>query len=235
MRERTCVVLAGGLGLRLREITGGVLPKVLASVNGEPFLAHKLRSLAVMGVTKAVLLIGELGEQIEEYAEQHTINGLSVTCIRDGSMLLGTGGAIARALPMLPERFWVTYGDSLMATDLLAAEQRRAELHLDAVVTVYQNRNELQQSNMVVEEDYLVRYSKTERDPSFEWIDLGLLNFSASAFHSVPNNQTTDLVDVLSPLITKRHVLAWPESERFWDIGTPQALRATEEWLRHRR
>jgi len=46
INRKTCVVLAGGLGLRLRQLTNGLVPKVLAPVNGEPFLAHKLRSLA---------------------------------------------------------------------------------------------------------------------------------------------------------------------------------------------
>jgi len=233
MKQRTCVVLAGGLGMRLREFTGGLVPKVLAPVNGEPFLAHKLRSLEAMGVTRAVLLIGELGEQVEEFVRRH-MTTLKVDCVADGPSLLGTGGSIARALSKLPERFWVTYGDSLMWTDLEVAERRREELSLDAVVTVYHNQNQLQPSNMLVEDELLVRYSKTARDERFQWIDLGLLNFAAAAFTPFSNGNSVDLVDVLAPLVAKRRVLAWSESGRFFDIGTPESLLATQEWLRQR-
>jgi len=233
MDERTCVVLAGGLGLRLREVTGGLLPKVLAPVNGEPFLAHKLRSLADMGVKNVVLLTGELGDQVETYIRGRDF-GLRVSCLADGPSLLGTGGAIARAIPQLPRRFWVTYGDSLMTTDLAAAERRREEAGLAAIVTVFRHRDQLQPSNMAVEGELLVRYSKSERDHRFEWIDLGLLNFSADVFRSIPTDRATDLVEVLMPLIEQRLVLAWSESRRFWDIGTPDALRATEQWLHQR-
>lgn len=231
MQTRTCVVLAGGLGLRLREFTGGLVPKVLAPVNGEPFLAHKLRSLETMGVGRVVLLIGELGEQVETFVDQYPTK-LEIKCVADGPSLLGTGGAITQALSHLPDRFWITYGDSLMRTDLTRAEERMESLGLDAIVTVYHNNNRLQPSNMSVERELLVGYSKSQVDGAFEWIDLGLLNFDARAFLPFADARPADLVDVLVPLIASRRVLAWAESERFFDIGTPEALRSTEEWLR---
>ncbi|NBQ39669.1 MAG: ribose-phosphate diphosphokinase [Alphaproteobacteria bacterium] len=52
-----------------------------------------------------------------------------------------SGGAVARARPLLPPLFWVTYGDSLMYAELAAAEQRAEALQLDTIATVYRNRN----------------------------------------------------------------------------------------------
>ena len=234
INRKTCVVLAGGLGLRLRQLTNGLVPKVLAPVNGEPFLAHKLRSLAAMGVTDVVLLTGELGEQVEQYVSVQSFGGMRVSCVPDGPTLLGTGGAIARAASSLPPGFWVTYGDSLMSTDLAAAEARRDALNLDAIVTVFQNDNQLQRSNMCVVGDLLTEYSKSKQDERFRWIDLGLLYFQRSAFETVSTQHPTDLVEVLAPLVAARRVLAWLEATRFWDIGTPQALRDTEQWLHKR-
>jgi NDP-sugar pyrophosphorylase family protein len=121
-----------------------------------------------------------------------------------------------------------------MWTDLAAAERRRAELSLEAIVTVYRNQNQLQPSNMLVEDELLVRYSKTAHDERFQWIDLGLLNFAAEAFEPFLNGESVDLVDVLAPLVAKRRVLAWSESRRFFDIGTPESLVSTQEWLRQR-
>jgi len=235
INRRTCVVLAGGLGVRLRALTNGLVPKVLAPVNGEPFLAHKLHSLAEMGVTDVVLLTGELGEQVEHYVSAQSFAGLRVSCVPDGPTLLGTGGAIARAASSLPDEFWVTYGDSLMSTNLAEAETRRAALSLDAIITVFKNDNQLQPSNICVEGDILTAYSKSKQDERFCWIDLGLLYFQRSAFDTVSTQHPTDLVDVLAPLVAARRVLAWHEKARFWDIGTPQALRDTEEWLHKRR
>lgn len=234
MVERWCVVLAGGLGTRLRELTQGLVPKVLAPVNGEPFLTHKLRSLAEMQITHVVLLVGELGHLVEDFANNCRIDGLTISCLADGPVLLGTGGAVARARPLLPPLFWVTYGDSLMYAELAAAEQRAEALQLDTIATVYRNRNALQRSNMAVEGDILVRYSKIESDPRFEWIDLGLLRFNASAFDGVPADHQVELSEILAPLVARQQVLAWPESRRFWDINTPEALRATEVWLQER-
>jgi NDP-sugar pyrophosphorylase family protein len=234
MVERWCVVLAGGLGTRLRELTHGLVPKVLAPVNGEPFLAHKLRSLAEMQITHVLLLVGELGHLVEDFVKNFRIDGLTISCLADGPILLGTGGAVTRAKPLLPQLFWVTYGDSLMYAELAAAEQRAEALQLDTIATVYRNRDTLQRSNMAVEGDILARYSKTESDSRFEWIDLGLLRFNASAFDAVSIDRPTELSEILAPLVARRQVLAWPESRRFWDINTPEALRATEVWLQER-
>lgn len=229
--QRTCVVLAGGRGLRLRRLTNGLVPKVLAPVNGVPFLAHKLRSLAEMGVTDVLILIGELGEQIELFVSQHSFAGLHVSCLSDGPILLGTGGAIARALPSLPDQFWVTYGDSIMTTNLAAAESRLESLHLDAVMTVYKNESDIEPSNVVVNNDLVTQYSKLNHDDQFKWIDLGLLLFPRFAFGGVVPGRPTDLAEVIQPIIANRRVLAWSESSRFWDIGTPDSLHATERWL----
>ena len=60
----TVAVLAGGLGRRLRELSGDTLPKPLYPVLGRPFLDWKLEGLAAAGVTHVLLLVGHEGEQI---------------------------------------------------------------------------------------------------------------------------------------------------------------------------
>jgi NDP-sugar pyrophosphorylase family protein len=96
--SRHCVVLAGGLGTRIREITDGKIPKVLVPVLGEPFLKWKLESLQSMGVTDVTLLVGELGNLIEDYVWHHYPTGLSIQCFHDGPSLLGTAGSIRQVL-----------------------------------------------------------------------------------------------------------------------------------------
>jgi len=230
--QRTCVVLAGGLGLRIRTLTNGLVPKVLVPVNGVPFLEHKLRSLAEMGITDALILTGELGDQVELFVSRHRFSGLHVSCLPDGPTLLGTGGAIARATPSLPNQFWITYGDSLMTTDLAAAESRLTSLQLDAVMTVYKNESDIEPSNVVVSGDLVTEYSKRNHTGQANWIDLGLLFVSQQAFRGAGAGHPVDLAEILQPLIVNRRVLAWSEKSRFWDIGTPEALHATEAWLR---
>ena len=109
-------LLAGGLATRLRPITEKI-PKALVSVAGEPFLAHQLRLLHKQGLRRVVLCAGYLGEMIEREFGDGSAFGMQVDYSFDGPRLLGTGGALKRALPLLGERFLVLYGDSYLPID----------------------------------------------------------------------------------------------------------------------
>jgi len=226
--SRHCVVLAGGLGTRIREITKGQIPKVLVPVLGEPFLKWKLESLQSMGVTDVTLLVGELGSLIEDYVWDNYPTGLSIQCLHDGPSLLGTAGSIRRVLHKLPDTFWVTYGDSYVTADLDEAESRFTKTTYDGVMSLLHNRDELEPSNTDVHEDRVVRYEKNTQLSKHEWIDYGLLLLKRDDFLDVSLESPTDLGVVLQTIIGRKKMMMYEAIERFWDVGTPEALRATE-------
>src|ERR1041385_7195439 len=115
-------ILAGGLATRLRPVTEKI-PKSLVEINGEPFLAHQLRLLASRGIRRVTLCVGYLGEMVEAFAGDGGRFGLEVTYSPDGPQLRGTGGAVAQALPLLGEDFFVLYGDSYLPCDYAAVER----------------------------------------------------------------------------------------------------------------
>jgi NDP-sugar pyrophosphorylase family protein len=87
-------ILAGGLATRLRPLTERI-PKSLVPVAGRPFLAHQLELLRKQGVTRAVLCVGHLGDQIETAFGAGGAFGLELSYSYDGPMLAGTAGALA--------------------------------------------------------------------------------------------------------------------------------------------
>src|SRR5688572_28727943 len=109
-------ILAGGLATRLRPTTE-TIPKALVDINGEPFLAHQLRLLSRNGISRVVLCIGHLGEQIRDYAGVGGRFDLRVEYSVDGHELRGTAGAIRNALPLLGDAFFLIYGDSYLPCD----------------------------------------------------------------------------------------------------------------------
>ena len=111
-------ILAGGLGTRLRPITE-TIPKSLLEVAGEPFIAHQLRELARQGIQNVVICVGFLGEQIEEYVKDGSGFDVRVQYSYETQNLLGTGGAIKKALPLLGDEFFVLYGESAKRTSNL--------------------------------------------------------------------------------------------------------------------
>ena len=109
-------ILAGGLATRLRPITEKI-PKSLVDVAGEPFIVRQLDYLFRQRVRDVVLCIGYLGEMIEAVVGDGSRFGLRVSYSIDGPILLGTGGALRRAAPLLGEAFFVLYGDSYLPVD----------------------------------------------------------------------------------------------------------------------
>jgi NDP-sugar pyrophosphorylase family protein len=100
-------ILAGGLATRLRPVTE-TIPKALVDIAGEPFLAHQLRLLARAGYRRVVLCVGYRAQQIEEFAGDGRAFGLEIAYSPDGPQLLGTAGALKRALPLLADAFAIT-------------------------------------------------------------------------------------------------------------------------------
>lgn len=143
------VILAGGKGSRLSTRTQG-LPKPLVLVAGKPLLAYQLELLARHGVEQVTLLCGYGAEAIRSFCGDGSRWGLQLECI-DESRPLGTAGAVLEALPRLPERFLVLYGDTMVNVDLArfwAAHEARP-----AAATLFLHPNDHPQDSDLVETD----------------------------------------------------------------------------------
>src|SRR4051812_10811260 len=129
-------ILAGGLATRLRPVTEKI-PKALIEVAGKPFLAHQLRLLRNAGIRKVVLCVGYRGEMIEEEFGHGEGAGMELSYSHDGPDLLGTGGALKKAAPLLGNRFFVLYGDSYLPIDYAAPARAFMESGKLGLMTVF--------------------------------------------------------------------------------------------------
>lgn len=233
MTDRTVAVLAGGMGTRVASLTGGTIAKAMLEVGGRPFIDHKLEEAVRLGASRVVLLLGAYSESIVGYVGDGKQWGLLVDCVVDDEGLNGTGGALRRASAVLPDRYWVTYGDSLLDVDLAGAEQSAGQHGWDAVMTVLENHDRWQPSNVAVVGDRVVAYDKQRKGHDFRFIDYGYLLLPSDAVTTVDKDRF-DLQEALQPLIDRGALGVFRAHEPFHDIGTPEAWAATDEWLRTR-
>lgn len=112
------VVLAGGLGTRLRGVIGDALPKPMAPFGERPFLELLLDQLVDGGADDVVLLVGHRSEVIVDHVGS-SFRGVPVRYSVETEPL-GTGGAITLAAPLLDERFLLVNGDTYLDIDLTA-------------------------------------------------------------------------------------------------------------------
>ncbi|MFA6213880.1 MAG: sugar phosphate nucleotidyltransferase [Candidatus Micrarchaeia archaeon] len=116
--ELEAVVLAGGLGTRLRPITEK-MPKPLIPVKGRPFLDFVLEKIARMGLKRCLLLTGYRGKMIEEYCGDGSRWGLKIDYSEE-KIRLGTGGALVHAAQKIRSASLVLNGDSFVDIDARA-------------------------------------------------------------------------------------------------------------------
>ena len=110
----TAIILAGGLGTRLRPLTNDT-PKPLLPIKGKPILQHLIENLAQHGVKKVIISVGYKAEKIKEYFQNLDL-GVELHYSIETEPL-GTGGAVKEAAKQLTKPFILVWGDNLMDID----------------------------------------------------------------------------------------------------------------------
>ncbi len=223
-------VLAGGLATRMRPLTAQ-FPKALLEVAGEPFIAHQLRLFAREGIRNVKLLVGYCWEQIEFFVGNGSRFGVKVDYIVDGPTLLGTGGAVRRAIDRLGPEFLVTYCDSWLDAPYAPVVEAFHASGRPALMCVFRNENRWDASNVQFENDVIRCYSKKLRLSEMHHIDWGLGMLKASAVATRPLDEPWDLAELYEELSTSGRLAGYEMTRRFYEIGSFEGLAETNRLL----
>jgi len=219
------VILAGGLGTRLRAVSAG-LPKSLVPVAGKPFIAHQLALLNRQGLSRVLLCVGHRAGAIQEYLGDGRDFGCRISYATEPEdRLLGTGGALVNALPLLDDRFLVLYGDSYLPTDYRSVVDAFTRAACPALMTVFRNQGKWDSSNVRVSGDRVAFYSKQAKPGEADYIDYGLSAFTRTVIESYRNSVLPlDLARILMDRVARNELAAHVVQERFYEIGKPEGL-----------
>lgn len=220
---RQAVVLAGGLGTRLGDLTKQV-PKPMVEVAGKPFLEHLLRLFAARGFEEAVLLTGHLAEQMEAHFGDGAAVGLRVRYSREPRPL-GTGGALRLAAPLLDPAFLLTYGDTWNPLDHRALADAWAERRPLAMVTAHSAAGTDVPRNLKLAADgRVLRYDKSDAR-GMDAVEAGVTVLRKAALAFLPREDPSSLEESVWPALAARNELrAFRSGVDFYDIGTPERL-----------
>ena len=224
-------ILAGGLATRLRPLTE-TLPKALVTVADEPFLAHQLRLLRSRGIRRVVLCLGYLGDMVEQQFRDGDQYGIKIEYSFDGPQLLGTGGALKRALPMLNRQFFVLYGDSYLPIDYGSVAQAFCHSGKPALMAVFKNDDRWDFSNVDFKGEEICRYDKVTHTADMHYIDYGLGVFRAEVLADWPDDNPFDLVDVYQDLTERKQLAGFEVKQRFYEVGSAEGLAELDSLLR---
>jgi NDP-sugar pyrophosphorylase family protein len=227
-------ILAGGLATRLHPATAGI-PKSLVEVAGRPFAEHQIDLLRRQGYRDITFLVGHLGEMVRDSLGDGSRSGVRLRYVFDGATLLGTGGAILRALPQVGDPCLVLYGDSYLECDYAAIEQAFLKSGRDALMTVCRNDDRWDRSNVLFEDGRIVSYDKASPASGAHHIDYGLGALRGAAFEGYGPDESFDLAAVYQRLLAAGRLAAYEVPGRFYEIGSPEGLAETRTHLAERR
>jgi NDP-sugar pyrophosphorylase family protein len=225
-------ILAGGLGTRLRPVVDD-RPKVLATVQGRPFLAHLLERLAAASVRRVVLLTGYCSEQVRD-ALGETYAGVRLVYSAEPAPL-GTAGAVRHALPLLAApTVLLLNGDSCCDVSLAAFRS-------------FQRRHLAEASLVLARVPDISRFGRVETGPGglvrcFEekggatgrgWINAGVYLLDRALIEALPEGRPASLEgDLLPAWVAAGRVHGYRCRGRFLDIGTPESYAEADAFFR---
>jgi MurNAc alpha-1-phosphate uridylyltransferase len=226
-------ILAGGLATRLRAATQEI-PKALVEVAGLPFAVHQIMWLHRQGIERIIFCVGYRGEMIRDVLGDGRRWNVSIDYVFDGDRLLGTGGALKRAQPVLGDAFFVMYGDSFVDCDLASIEHAFRAEGRAGLMTVFRNDNRWDRSNVLFVDGRLLRYDKRNHVPEMRHIDYGIGVLAGRALEPFPPDEPFDLAAVYELLVSKGELIGFEVFERFYEIGSIEGLEETRAFLARR-
>lgn len=228
---RSAMVLAAGLGTRLRPVTH-TIPKPLVEINGRPLLDHAIDRLALAGVERVVVNIHYKAAMMAAHLARRDQPRIELS---EETELLDTGGGVARALPLLGEAFFVVNGDVFWLDGKDAALLRLAGTFdpagMDAVLL-------LQRTVMAVgyegSGDYFLDALGTprrrrEREVA-PYLFTGIQLLHHRLFEDVPG-RIFSLVRLFDRAEAAGRLRAIVHDGEWYHVGTPEGLAATRERL----
>jgi D-glycero-alpha-D-manno-heptose 1-phosphate guanylyltransferase len=226
----TAVILAGGVGSRLRSAVSD-RPKGLALIHGRPFLAYLLDQLADAGARRVVFSTGHLAEQVEA-AFGATWRGMQVAYSPETAPL-GTGGGLRLATAhVATTTLLVMNGDSFCAVDL-AAFLRDHVAHGGAPALVLAHQADTSRFGLVeCDADHrITAFCEKAEAGGPGWINAGIYAVERSLVAGLPADRPVSLEREAFPAWIARGLRGFPCAGAFLDIGTPESYAAAEAFF----
>lgn len=230
--ELTCLILAGGLGTRLRAVLHDI-PKPMAPVNGRPFLEYLLAQVRMAGLTDVILCVGHQAQVIENYFGDGREHAVQIRYSREPE-LLGTAGALSQARSLIrSEPFVVMNGDSYCSIDFDELIKQHKARRAVATVAATLVENQSRYGSMLLgPQDVIARFFEKSEGGS-GYVNGGIYMLSHEVLGLIPPGQKLSMEQDVFPSLVGRGLYAFKTRGVFIDIGLPRELERAQTILKN--
>jgi D-glycero-alpha-D-manno-heptose 1-phosphate guanylyltransferase len=226
----TAVILAGGLGTRLRKVVSD-RPKVLSDVCERPFLSYLFDQLINGGFKHVVLCIGYMGEQVRKvFGSRYGSLRLSYS---QEAKPLGTAGAIRNALPLFKSKsLLILNGDSFFETDLRSFLNQHNEKCSNASLLLVEMTDTRHYGSVNVDTNCMVKsYDEKASNSRNGWVNSGIYLIEEHMIQTIPAHKSVSMEHEMFPVWIGHGLYGYQRHGRFIDIGTPETFAKAQEFF----
>lgn len=232
-RPTQAVILAGGLGTRLKPITN-TLPKPMILFHGKPFLEYLIEMLVEQGFKNVVLLLGYLHEKVTAYFGGGQKWGIridySISAVEDD-----TGLRLLKAKHLFEPVFMLMYCDNYWPLDFNELWKKFNSADVQALVTVYMNEDHYTKSNIRLDQDDFIEvYDKSRQTENLQGVDIGFFILKKEVIDLVPDGNNNFEKTVMPQLIAQRKIITYPTRHRYYSVGSHERLKLTDVFLQRK-
>lgn len=232
------VIMAGGKGTRLLEITKDEIPKPMAPIAGKPILQWQVETLCANGITDIVMVVGHLGERIEAFFKDGTEFGVQISYFYETSPL-GTAGALPQIVQDLnDDDFLLVFGDVIFDIDIARMNAFHRQKSAKATLFVHPNSHPYDSDLVIEGEDGRITGFDSKNNQRDYWynncVNAGFYILNRSLFFDMSQGQKLDLEkQILAPLVAEEQAIyAYRSPEYIKDVGTVKRITVAEQELK---
>ena len=227
------VIMAGGKGTRLKEITKDEIPKPMVKVLGKTILEHQIDVLKKNDLKDIIIIVGYLGEKIKHYFKDGKDFGVNITYI-DEHEPLGTAGSFYYVKNYVKEDFILLFGDIIFDVYL----KKMIDFHnmKKSYVTLFVHPNSHPYDSDIVlmdDDNKIIGFDSKNNVRTYSYdncVNAGIYIISNKLIQKIDKLKKLDLEkDILSKVIEKENVFGYYSSEYVKDVGTVERIKKTSE------
>ena len=231
---RQAVILAGGLGTRMRPLTN-TTPKPMIPIHGKPFLAYLMELLKKNDIEEVILLVGYLHEKVKNYFGDGKKFGLKIR-YSYSPVEADTGTRIREATHLLDGRFLLLYGDNFWPLQLPQLTTFYEKMRKPALVTVYSNFDYATKNNMLVDKNGTVKiYDRKRVKKNLNGVDIGFFIFDREVFSNLPSTNFSFEDIVLPRLVRKRQLAGFLTHHKYYGLSSLARVTIIDDYFRQKK
>jgi D-glycero-D-manno-heptose 1,7-bisphosphate phosphatase len=224
------VIIAGGLGTRLRPFTE-TNPKPMYPFGGKPFIEHLVLQIKTFGISEILILVGYLPEKIMDYLGDGQQFGVhirySVTPVE-----FETGERLLAALPYLEEQFLFLYCDNYCPVNFKRLVDDFERNDADIQFTAYSNRDKYTKDNLVIDPDgKVIVYDKKRVTEGLHGVDIGYAVIKRKVIEELPHEKINFEAYTYPMLIQKGTLFATVTEHRYYSVGSWERIELTKAFF----